>query len=198
MEKFAVTIAREYGSGGRLIGQRLAEKLGCSFYDRELIALAAEECGFSEDFVSSVENKKTSGFLYNIYMTNLCLPVPEQVFIAQSNAIKRIAERESCVIIGRCADYVLAGTPNRLSVFIHAPIEWRVRLVRDEYREGTGELAGFIRRQDKERAAYYNFFTQQKWGRSQNYNLCLDSGMGIGASVRLLEKFVEEFMNGKN
>jgi cytidylate kinase len=193
MKKIAVTIAREYGSGGRLIGSKLASELGFAFYDRELVALAARECGFHEDFVENAENRRASGFIYNMYMTYHELPIPEQVFIAQSNVIKKIAERESCVIIGRCADYVLSEMPYCARVFIHAPIDWRVKIVRDEYHEGEGELPGFIRKQDKDRASYYNFFTQQKWGRAQNYHLCLDSSVGIDPSVRMLKQFVEEF-----
>jgi cytidylate kinase len=193
MKKIAVTIAREYGSGGRLIGRQLAEELGFAFYDRELIALAAKECGFHEDFIETIESRKMSGFLYNIYMTYHELPIPDQVFIAQSNVIKDIAERESCVIIGRCADYVLSEIKDCVRVFIHAPMGWRMKLVRDKYHEGEGELAGYIRKQDKDRASYYNFFTQRKWGRAQNYNICLDSGIGISASARLLKNYVEEF-----
>ena len=193
MKKIAVTIAREYGSGGRLIGRRLAEKLGFAFYDKELIALAAEESGFHEDFIETMESRKASGFMYNIYMTYNELPIQEQVFIAQSNVIKDVAERESCVIIGRCADYVLSGTKDCVRIFIHAPLEWRVEMVRDHYKEGLGELSGYIHKQDKDRASYYNFFTQQKWGRAQNYHLCIDSSIGIPSSAELLKKYVEEF-----
>jgi cytidylate kinase len=193
MVKIAVTIAREYGSGGRLIGRHLADKLGFAFYDKELIALAAEESGFHEDFIETMESRKASGFLYNIYMTYNELPIQEQVFIAQSNVIKDIAERESCVIIGRCADYVLSGTKGCARIFIHAPIEWRVKMIRDQYKEGLGELHGYIRKQDKDRASYYNFFTQRKWGRAQNYHLCIDSSIGISPSAELLKKYVEGF-----
>ncbi|MDR2780374.1 MAG: cytidylate kinase-like family protein [Synergistaceae bacterium] len=193
MGKIAVTIAREYGSGGRLIGRRLAEELGYAFYDRELIALAAAESGFHEDFIETVEGRKASGFLYNVYMTYNELPIHEQVFIAQSNVIKDVAERESCVIIGRCADYVLSGMENCVRIFVHAPLEWRIKIVRDDYKEGFGELSGYIRKQDKDRAAYYNFFTQQKWGKAQNYHLCIDSSIGIQPTVELLKKYVEEF-----
>ncbi|MDR1509912.1 MAG: cytidylate kinase-like family protein [Synergistaceae bacterium] len=193
MRKIAVTIAREYGSGGRIIGRDLADELGFAFYDKELISLAAAESGFHEDFIKTMENRKASGFLYNIYMTYNELPIQEQVFIAQSNIIKDIAERESCVIIGRCADYVLSGTESCVRIFIHAPLEWRIEMVRDQYKEGLGDLRCCIRRQDKDRAAYYNFFTQQKWGHAQNYHLCIDSSVGIAPSVELLKKYVEEF-----
>jgi cytidylate kinase len=193
MKKIVVTIAREYGSGGRIIGRELARELGFAFYDRELISLAAKECGFHEDFVQTMENRRSSGFLFNIYMTYNELPISEQVFIAQSNVIRDIASRESCVIIGRCADYVLAEMEGCVHFFIYAPLEWRLKIVRDEYKEGEGELSGYIRKQDKDRASYYNFFTQKKWGKAQNYNLCLDSGIGIPASVKLLKTYVEDF-----
>jgi cytidylate kinase len=193
MKKIAVTIAREYGSGGRIIGRELARELGFAFYDRELISLAAKKCGFHEDFVQTMENRRATGFLFNIYMTYNELPISEQVFIAQSNIIREIASRESCVIIGRCADYVLAEMRECVHFFVYAPLDWRVKIVRDEYKEGEGELTGYIRKQDKDRASYYNFFTQKKWGKAQNYNLCLDSSIGIPASVKLLKMYVEEF-----
>ncbi|MDR1650631.1 MAG: cytidylate kinase-like family protein [Synergistaceae bacterium] len=193
MKNYAVTIAREYGSGGRLIGRELARELGCSFYDKEIISLAAKESGLHEEFIETMENRRVSGFLYNLYMTYHELPIPEQVFIAQSKVIKDTADKESCVIIGRCADYVLAERKNCVKIFIHAPLELRITIVRDRYHEGSGELSGFIRKQDKDRASYYSFFTHQKWGRAQNYNICLDSSIGIEASVTLLKKFVEEF-----
>ncbi|MDR1885463.1 MAG: cytidylate kinase-like family protein [Synergistaceae bacterium] len=193
MEKYSVTIAREYGSGGRIIGKLLAEELGAAFYDRELISLAAEESGLDEDYVRSIEQKKTPGFLYNLYMTGGVLPIHEQVFLAQSNAIRRLAEEGSCVIIGRCADYALEDRPNCIRVFVYAPLEFRLRIARDEYHEDRENLVDFIRKQDKGRASYYNFFTQNKWGRAQNYNLCIDSSIGFEASARVLKKYVEEF-----
>ncbi|MDR3353546.1 MAG: cytidylate kinase-like family protein [Synergistaceae bacterium] len=196
MRNCSVTIAREYGSGGRLIGKHLADRLGISFYDRELIAIAARESGLDEDYVSSIEQRKTPGGLYGFFMAGGELPIHEQVFIAQSNAIRDLAERGSCVFIGRCADYALSEMDNCIRVFIHAPLEFRVKIVRDEYHEGVDDTESFIRKQDKCRASYYDFFTQRRWGRAQNYNLCLDSSIGIPASVRLLEKFVEEFTDG--
>jgi cytidylate kinase len=197
MDCFAVTIAREYGSGGRLIGRELAEELGVAFYDREIIALASQESGLHEDFIQTMEQKKASGFFYNLFMHYQELPIPEQVFLAQSNVIKALAEKGSCVIIGRCADYVLAEAKNCIRVFVHAPIETRVRNVRDKYHEGQGDLEEYIRKQDKGRAAYYDFFTQSKWGKAQNYSLCIDSSIGIPASVRILKNYVLEFLKGK-
>lgn len=193
MNDFIITIAREYGSGGRIIGKKLAEDLDIAFYDKEIIALASRECGLHEDFIQTMEQKNASGFFYNLFMHSQELPIPEQVFLAQSNVIKSLAEKGSCVIIGRCADYVLADLKNCIRVFVYAPIETRIKTVRDEYHEGEGNLEEYIRKQDKRRASYYNFFTQQKWGRAQNYNLCMDSGIGIDASVRVIENYAGEF-----
>ncbi|MDR0615702.1 MAG: cytidylate kinase-like family protein [Synergistaceae bacterium] len=197
MDCFAVTIAREYGSGGRLIGRKLAEDLGVDFYDKEIIALASEESGFHVDFIQTMEQKKASGFFYNLFMHTQELPIPEQVFLAQSNVIKSLAKKGSCVIIGRCADYVLSEMANCVRVFVYADIETRIRTVRDEYHEGHGDLKEYIRKQDKCRAAYYDFFTQKKWGIAQNYNLCIDSGIGIQASARVLKDYVLEFLKPK-
>ncbi|MDR1943725.1 MAG: cytidylate kinase-like family protein [Synergistaceae bacterium] len=195
MRKYSVTIAREYGSGGRIIGRRLAEELGIAFYDRELIAAAARETGLAEDYVQEIEQGKTAGFLYSsyIFIVGRELPVPEQVFIAQSGVIRDIAERESCVLIGRCADYVLRDSKNCARIFIHAPFDWRVSFARSEYRESEKNLEEYVRRQDKNRASYYDFFTHKKWGRARNYDICIDSSIGIPASVAVLRKFVEEF-----
>ncbi|MDR3254929.1 MAG: cytidylate kinase-like family protein [Synergistaceae bacterium] len=195
MKNYSVTIAREYGSGGRIIGKQIAEELGIAFYDKELISLAALESGLHEDFIQTIEQKKASGFFYNSFMASHELPIPEQVFLAQSKVIKEVAGKDSCVIIGRCADYVLGREKNCARIFIHSPISWRVGIVRDEYHEGGDDPEGFIRRQDKGRAAYHDFFTQQKWGKARNYHLCLDSSIGISASASVLKKFVEEFTN---
>jgi hypothetical protein len=193
MLNYCVTIAREYGSCGRIIGKRLADHLSIPFYDRELITLAAQESGLAEDYIETVDQRRTSGLIYSMYMAGRELPIPEQVFLAQSRAIRNAAEKGSCVIIGRCADYVLRDHENCLRVFIHAPLDWRVKVVRDEYREGESPFEEHVRREDKNRAAYYNFFTQEKWGKAQNYHLCLDSSLGVASSVRLLKGLVEEF-----
>jgi cytidylate kinase len=194
MKHLIITIAREYGSGGRLIGRRLAQELHIAFYDKELIALAAEESGFAADFIERMEQKKTVNFLYNLYMTGPELPAAEQVYLAQAQAILKIARKESCVIVGRCADYVLREFDNCLRVFIHAPLEWRLKRVRDEYHEVVANCADYLRKQDKNRAGYYNYFTEYKWGKAQNYHLAVDSSIGITAVVRVLKAYIDAFM----
>lgn len=196
MGKYTITIAREYGSGGRLIGQQLAKELNIAFYDRELIVLAAKESGFAEEFVQKMEQKRTINFINNLYMTGYELPVSEQVFLAQSNVIQRVSADHSCVIVGRCADYVLRGRPNCIRVFIHAPFEERVKRIREVYGEEKSRLEDYIRKQDKNRAAYYNYYTQNRWGRAQNYHLCIDSSIGISTSVQMIKELVTGFTKG--
>jgi cytidylate kinase len=193
MKDLIITIAREYGSGGSRIGQRLAQELHLPFYDRELIALAAQESGFAEDFIENMEQKKTIGFFYNLYMYGQEMPLAEQVFLAQSQAIRKIVQKGSCLIVGRCADYVLRDFPNCLRVFIHAPLEWRIQYARDEYRVQTADYADYLQKQDKNRAGYYNYFTEYKWGKAQNYHLSIDSSIGIFNAVRVLKEMVTVF-----
>lgn len=193
MDNYTVTIGREYGSGGRLIGQKLAEELDIAFYDRELIALAARESGFAEEFVQQMEYKRTISFINNLYMTGYELPASEQIFLAQCKVIQRVSEEGSCVIVGRCADYVLRDKPNCIRIFIHAPFEERVKRIREEYGEVHPNIEDFIRKQDKTRSTYYNYYTHKYWGKAQNYHLCIDSSIGVSASVRLIKELVTEY-----
>jgi cytidylate kinase len=193
METYTVTIAREYGSGGRLIGQELAKELGIAFYDRELIVLAAKESGLAEEFVQKMEYKRIISFINNLYMTSYELPVSEKIFLVQCKVIRQVAEECSCVIVGRCADYVLRDKPNCIRVFIHAPMEERIKRIREVYREEQPNLEDFIQKQDKNRASYYNYYTHGKWGKAQNYHLCIDSSIGIPASVRIIKELVTEY-----
>jgi len=190
-----VTIAREHGSGGRLIGRKLAQELGFGFYDKEIIAMTAKQSGFTEEFVSRMEQTKTSSFLYSIYAATQEMPLTEQVFLVQSNIIKEIAAKGSCVIVGRCADYVLRGESGCVRAFIHAPIEERVRRVKEFYgeEEGTDEqVKARILKRDKKRASYYDYFAQCKWGLAQNYDVCLNSSLGIDTAVEILKTVVRE------
>ena len=192
-----ITIAREYGSGGRLIGQRLAEELGLAFYDKKLITLAAEESGFAEEFIAQTEQKRTFNFFYNLYMTSNELPVAEQVFLVQSQVIRRLAQERSCVIVGRCADYILRDFPNCLRIFVYAPLEWRGQCVRDIYHENVDNYEDYLQKQDKNRAGYYNYFTQNKWGKAQNYHISIDSSIGIASTVRVLKEMTAVFFEGE-
>ncbi|MDR3211010.1 MAG: cytidylate kinase-like family protein [Planctomycetota bacterium] len=197
MAKFVVTISREYGSGGHLIGSELATDLGVECYDRNLVELAAQESGFSTEMVDEMAKRPTDSFLYSPYIIPGALPLADQVFLAQSRVIQDLVREKSCVIIGRCANYVLREDPQCLNVFIHAPLESRVRTVREVYAEKQLDLASFITKKDKERAAYYNFFTPGEWGDRRNYHLSLDSSIGFTRTARVLKKYLEEFLGEK-
>ena len=194
MAHTVITVGREYGSGGRLIAQKAAEALGIPFFDRSIINMAAEETGLSADFIRRTEQQKTSSFLYNLYMSTQSLPVNDQVFIAQSEVIRRVAAEGPCIIVGRCADYVLRNQSDvdALNLFIHAPMEERIRRVREEYTVQAPDLRLYILKQDKNRAAYYEHFTDGQWGKAQNYHLAVSSGLGLETIVRLLTDLMRD------
>ena len=192
-----ITIAREYGSGGRIIGQKLAKSLGFAFYDKELIEMAAEKIGFSTEYVRENEEKKAFSFISNFYGVSGELPASDRIFIAQSAVIKEIASREDCVIVGRCADYVLSDHPNCLNIFIHAPIEDSARRVFEEYDEDVPNIKSYIQKVDKKRSSYYNYMTQNKWGQAENYHLSINSSLGIDLTVNMIKAAVEEFRKNK-
>ena len=194
MAHTVITVGREYGSGGRLIAQKAAEALGIPFFDRSIINMAAEETGLSADFIRRTEQQKTSSFLYNLYMSTQSLPVNDQDFIAQSEVIRRVAAEGPCIIVGRCADYVLRNQSgvDALNLFIHAPMEERIRRVREEYKVQAPDLRLYILKQDKNRAAYYEHFTDGQWGKAQNYHLAVSSGLGLETIVRLLTDLMRD------
>lgn len=184
-KKIVVTIARQYGSGGRSIGKELAQAMGVNYYDKELITLAAKKHGYSEEVFEKSDEKATHSFLYSLAMGAYSMEghyvhwgdaapsMNDQVFDLQSDIIKELAQTESCVIIGRCADYILKDNKNVVSVFISADMDVRVKTIteRDGIKEKQEEV---IRKTDKRRSNYYSFHTEQQWGDSKNYDLCLN------------------------
>lgn len=191
MNRTIVAVGREYGSGGRIIAQKLAKLLRVPFYDREVIELVARETGLSEDFVRSTEERRTSGFMYTFGVGSPHLPIHDQVFIAESEIIRRAAAEGACVIVGRCAGYLLRENPDCLRVFVHAPLEDRMCRAREEYGVESDDLRTFVMRQDKARAAYYNYFTTGKWGRAQDYDLTINSSLGIDTAVSLIAQLAK-------
>lgn len=187
-----ITISREYGSGGREIGERLAKELALPFYDKELIFMAAKESGLSEEFIKKTEQVKSTSFLYSLYMGAQQLPMSDQVFLVQSKIIRQVAEQGPCILVGRCADYVLRERKDLLNIFIHAPLEYRMRRVRDKY-EKTGNLEDLIRKKDKKRAAFYNYFSQNKWGDARHYHLAISSQYGMDFAVDLIKNAALSF-----
>ena len=186
MEQFVITIGRQFGSGGRSIGQKLAERLGISFYDKELISLAARESGMDPEVFDNVDEKAANSLLYSLSMGMYSfgsgfsvmgdLPVNDKLYLLQHKLIKEIAERESCVIVGRCADYVLRDNPRCINIFIYADMEFRKGEAIERHGIDAARAEHIINKTDKSRANYYSFYSGQKWGMAENYDLCINSG----------------------
>ena len=196
MKHIVITIGREYGSGGRLIAKQLSEEMGITFYDKQLITEVAKKTGFSENFIRDAEHQRpTNSFLYDLYTTVATPSVPDQVFIAQAKVIKEAAARESCVIVGRCADYILREEPHVLKVFVNAPIDQRIRRAREEYGVTEPNLESYVIRQDKARASYYNYFATGRWGQSREYDLCVNSRIGINTAVKVIRAAAQAMLD---
>ena len=197
------TIGREFGSGGREVGEKLAAKLGIKLYDKELLQQAAKDSGFCEEIFENHDEKPTNSFLYSLVMDTysvsgysaapfLDMPLNHKVFLAQFETIKKIAEKESCVIVGRCADYALSDNPDCINVFIHADMDIRIKNVSKNLNITENKARDIINKTDKQRASYYNYYTSKKWGDSKSYNLSLDDGkLGTDNCVEMILKFRE-------
>lgn len=180
--KKLVTISREYGSGGRMIGKLVAEKLNVPFYDKEIIDMAVESSGYSKEVLESAELKAKSSFIYSLAAAlsfsegqGASLSVNDKLFLAQFQVIKEIGDTDAGVIIGRCADYVLKDKPGVTNIFIHAEKEDRIRRVIEKYGVDESRAAGVVDDYDKARANYYSYHTSHRWGDYRNYNLCINS-----------------------
>ena len=191
-----ITISREYGSGGRAIGERVAKELGVPFYDKQLILMAAKESGLSEEYIKKTEQMKSTSFLYGLYMGAQQLPMNDQIFLVQSKIIRQIAEEGPCVIVGRCADYVLRERKDLLNVFIHAPLEYRAQRAREVYEKQAGNMEDFVKKKDKKRASFYNYFSQNKWGDARHYHLAISSEYGVDFAVSVIKHAAESFPGG--
>jgi hypothetical protein len=197
------TIGREFGSGGREVGEKLAAKLGIKIYDKELLQQAAKDSGFCEEIFENHDEKPTNSFLYSLVMDTysvsgysaapfLDMPLNHKVFLAQFETIKKIAEKESCVIVGRCADYALSDNPDCINVFVHADLDVRIKNVSRNLNITENKARDIINKTDKQRASYYNYYTSKKWGDSKSYNLSLDAGkLGTDNCVEMILKFRE-------
>ena len=186
MENVIYTIGREFGSGGKEIGQKLADRLGIPLYDKELLQKAAKDSGFCEEIFENHDERPTNSFLYSLVMDTysagnfsaapfMDMPLNHKVFLAQFDCIKKIAEQESCVIVGRCADYALANHQNCLNVFIHADLQDRIHRVSKRLNITESKARDMIQKQDKQRSSYYNYYTSKKWGDARSYDLSLNT-----------------------
>ena len=198
MDQVVITIARQYGSGGRTIGKMLAKKMGVPYYSSNLLKMASEESGINEQLFMQLDEKlKNSPFLRmstDVYTGDLIPPESgdfvsaKNLFNYQAKVMKRLAETESCVIIGRAADFVLKDCPNVVSVFVHGSKEFNLARAMEQNSMTEGEMEKFIAKTDKYRAEYYRHYTGRDWTDARNYDLCLNS-IKLG-----FEKCVEEIL----
>ena len=200
-----ITIGRQYGSGGRQIGQEIAQYFGIKCYDKEILEHAANDSGICQDVFENHDEKPVNSFLYSLVMDTYSfgyannaistpMPMNHKVFLAQFEAIRKLAGQGPCVMVGRCADYALAENKNCFSVFIHADMDSRIDRIVNKYQKRPSEAKDMILKADKNRANYYNYYTNKKWGEASGYNLCIDSGkFGIDGSVKAIVHAIEMF-----
>ena len=203
-----ITIGRQFGSGGREIGEKLAKELNIPYYDKELISRAAKDSGFCEEIIENNDERPTGSFLYNLVMDTYSfgynassfvdMPISHKIFLAQFDAIKNIANEGPCVIVGRCADYALSDYDNVLNLFIYADEECKIKRVMDRHPElkSQSKVKDIIAKKDKQRASYYNYYAASKWGYAETYDFCLNSSrLGIDGTVNLIKQIVEDIEN---
>lgn len=205
---FSVCIGRQVGSGGRLIGEKLAGRLGIAFFDKELISIASKESGLGKSFFEQADEKSRPGlrggwffwpgsFGNEIYPENYLSN--ETLFQIQSDVIRDLASRQSCLFVGRCADYVLARYTRCVNIFICADREDRLKRIRERQELTENKAQELIDKMDKQRASYYNYFSGKVWGAADSYHLCINSSvLGIEGTVGLIRSFVEEKIRGRS
>ena len=200
--KTIITIGRQFGSAGREIGEKLAEYFGIKCYDKELLSRAAKESGFCEEMIQNHDERPTNSFLYNLVMDTYSfgynassfvdMPISHKVFLAQFDTIKQLAANESCVIIGRCADYALADFPNVVTVFITADEEEKIKTLMERHQVSESQARDIMIKTDKRRASYYNYYSSKRWGDSRSYGLCINSSkVGMDGAIRIIKDFAE-------
>lgn len=202
MKNYIVTIAREYGSGGRECGKKLAELTGYKFYDKDLITLAAQKSGMSTDALNSVDEKAASSLLYtlalgsSIYnsgMGSVNLPINDKLFVVQSQIIKDIANSgEGAIIVGRCADYVLSERDNVVKVYITSDFDTRVNTVMKRHDLTQSQARDLIIKTDKRRSNYYSYYTGEKWGKADKYDVVVSTArIGIDGAAGLIADYIK-------
>lgn len=200
-EYFVITIGRQLGSGGRIIGEKVARQMGISFYDKELIQIASQESGLGKEYFENADEKKgysVFGGLFGIrgimaeepfstyYLNN------ETLFTIQSDVIRKLADQGSCLFVGRCADYVLTGKPRLLNIFITADRDDRIKRIAERDQVTSRKAGDLVEKADKDRAGYYNYFTNKIWGAAESYHLCVNSSiLGIDNTVEFIKNFAK-------
>ncbi len=207
-KKLIITIARQYGSAGREIGEIAAKALNIPLYDKELITEAAARGSLNEDVIRGADESAANSLLYTLAMgSNIVgttmqfgykMPLNDKLFILQSEVIKEYAAKSSCVIIGRCADYVLRDEANILKIFIYGDIDHRKERIAIRHPEiKSSQILDVINKTDKRRASYYNFYTGNKWGKFDNYDLAVNSStLGVEGTAKIISLIASELMKG--
>jgi cytidylate kinase len=201
-----ITIGRQFGSGGREIGEKVAEYFGITCYDKELLSRAAKESGFCEEMIENHDERPTNSFLYNLVMDTYSfgynassfvdMPISHKVFLAQFDTIKKVADEGPCVIVGRCADYALAEYENVLNIFIYADEDSKTKRIMKKYNLSEVKAKDMCVKKDKQRQSYYNYYSSKKWGRADSYDLCINSSvLGVEGTVKLIAQYIEDFEN---
>lgn len=201
---YVINLGRQLGSGGKEIGEKLAQALGFSFYDKELIKLAASESGLCKELFEKADEHTSSGFWSSLFASGIpllgesaspymnCLN-NDSLFQIQSQVIRQLAEEKSCIFVGRCADYILRDHPHTINLFISAPMAYRVERVIDYTGLTPDKAEELIEKVDKQRAAYYNYYSYKQWGAAESYHLCIDSSLlGIEGTVAYLLEFIQK------
>lgn len=199
MNNFVITIGRQFGCGAHEIGTKLAERLNIKYYDKEIIKRAAKDSGFNEKLFHFYDERPTRSFLYNVSadgfipMTNNSISLEDQIMQYQFDTIRTVAKEGSCIIVGRCAEYVLREHPSMISVFLHADDDFRLKRVISDYGYKEKDAAKEIKAMDKKRARFHNFYSDNPWGDAKTYDLCIDvSKLGIEKTVDLIAEYVSK------
>ena len=202
MKKKIVTISRQYGSGGRYIGENLAKAMGVPCYDEKLIDMVAKESGFAQSFVAEKGERMTGSLLFNIasslsfannvFSNNNGVTLQDEIYFTQNRIIKELADKGPCVIVGRCADYILREREDCLNVFFYADNESKIERAEKYFNITREEAPAVLKKKDKARANHYKYYTDQEWGMASNYDLCLNSGLiGIEGCVKAIQQVLE-------
>lgn len=189
LKQTIITISREYGSGGREVGKKLSESLGIPFYDHELIEMSAESCPIDRSFFENADTDAATGFWHQLGEdVHNTLSLRDKAFMHQSSVIREIAKKGGCIIVGRCADYVLRDQKNVIKVFVYSDLESRKERIEHIYHETDEKALSEIEKTDKNRASYYKYYTGQEFGEAKNYDICLNSGiLGIDQCVKIIK-----------
>ena len=200
-QNLVITIGREFGSGGHAIAKELSNIMGIPMYDKDLITLAAKNSGYNENVLRDIDETATNSLLYNLSMGvhhhlplmagTHDMPITDKAFIICSQIIKELAEKESCIIVGRCADSILRDHENLFTVFIHGDLEKRIDRICEYEKCSRTEGANIIKKADRKRAAYHNYYADTKWGTAKAYNLCINSKIGIKKAAEIIKYAAE-------